>query len=60
LCALYDDQRVAFSNPYPHPRGKALKALMERLQVDCAAETRRNFEDSAINGLKDGYTLAEL
>jgi hypothetical protein len=60
LCALYDDQRVAECNPYPHPRGKALKALMERLQIDWAAETRRNFEDRAINGLKDGYTLAEL
>jgi hypothetical protein len=33
---------------------------MERLQIDWAAETRRNFEDRAINGLKDGYTLTEL
>jgi hypothetical protein len=60
LCALYDDQRVAECNPYPHPRGKALQALMERLQIDWAAEMRRNFEDCVINGLKDGYTLTEL
>lgn len=33
---------------------------MERLQIDWAAETRRNFEDRAINGLKDDYTLTEL
>jgi hypothetical protein len=60
LCALYGDQRVAFSNPYPHPRGKAPKALHQRLQINWAAETRRNFEDRAINGFKDGYTLTEL
>ena len=34
LCAPYDDQRVAFGNPYPHPRGKVLKALTERLPID--------------------------
>jgi hypothetical protein len=34
LCALYDDQVVAGLNPYPHPRGKGLKALIERLRIE--------------------------
>jgi hypothetical protein len=34
LCALYDDQAVAGLNPYPHSRGKGLKALLERLKIN--------------------------
>jgi hypothetical protein len=30
---------------HPHPRGKSLKALLERLKIDWAAEKRRTFED---------------
>jgi hypothetical protein len=59
LCALYDDQVVAGLNPHPHPRGKGLKALMERLRIEWAAEKRRTFEDRAINGLNDGYTMEQ-
>ena len=57
LCALYDDQAIAGLNAHPHPRGKGLKALVERLKIDWAAEKRRTFEDRAINGLNDGYTI---
>jgi hypothetical protein len=57
LCALYDDQAAAGLNPHPNPRGKGLKALLERLRIDWAAEKRRTFEDRAINGLNDGYTI---
>ena len=59
LCALYDDQAVASLNANPHPRGKGLKALVERLKIDWAAEKRRAFEDRAINGLNDGYTIKQ-
>jgi hypothetical protein len=59
LCALYDDQAVAGRNTHPHPRGKGLKALVERLKIECAAEKRRTFEDRAINGLNDGYTIEQ-
>jgi hypothetical protein len=59
LCALYDDQAVAGLNTHPHPRGKGLKALVERLKIDWAAEKRRTFEDRAINGLNDGYTIEQ-
>jgi hypothetical protein len=59
LYALYDDQAVAGLNPHPHPRGKGLKALLERLKIDWAAEKRRTFEDRAINGLNDGYTIEQ-
>jgi len=34
LYALYDDQAVAGLNAHPHPRGKELKALVERLKID--------------------------
>jgi hypothetical protein len=34
LCALYDDQAVAGLNAHPHPRGKGLKTLVERLRID--------------------------
>jgi len=34
LCALYDDQAVAGLNSHLHPRGKGLKALIERLKID--------------------------
>jgi hypothetical protein len=59
LCALYDDQAVAGLNHHPHPRGKGLKALLERLRIDWAAEKRRTFEDRAIHGLNDGYTIEQ-
>jgi len=59
LCALYDDQVVAGLNPRSHPRGKAMKALLERLRIEWAAEKRRTFEDRAINGLNDGYTMEQ-
>jgi hypothetical protein len=59
LCALYDDQAIAGLNAHPHPRGKGLKALIERLKIDWAAEKRRTFEDRAINGLNDGYTIEQ-
>jgi hypothetical protein len=59
LCALYDDQAVAGLNTHPHPRGKGLKALVEQLKIDWAAEKRRTFEDRAINGLNDGYTTEQ-
>jgi len=45
--------------PTPHPRGKGLKALIERLKIDWAGEKRRMFEDRAINGLNDGYTIEQ-
>jgi hypothetical protein len=45
LWALYDDQAVAGVNLHPHPRDKGLKALLERLRIDWAAEKRRTFED---------------
>jgi hypothetical protein len=32
LCALYDDQAIAGLNAHPHPRGKGLKGLVERLK----------------------------
>ena len=57
LCALYDDQAAGGLNPHPNLRGKGLKALLERLRIDWAAEKRRTFEDRAINGLNDGYTI---
>ena len=57
LCALYNDQAVASLNTHPHPRSKGLKALVEQLKIDWAAEKRRTFEDRAINGLNDGYTI---
>jgi len=38
LCALYDDQAVAGLNTHRHLRGKGLKALVERLKIDWAAE----------------------
>jgi hypothetical protein len=50
---------VAGLNTYPHPRGKGLKALVERLKIDWASEKRRTFEDRAINGLNDGYTIEQ-
>jgi hypothetical protein len=59
LCALYDDQAVAGLNAHPHPRGKGLKALVERLKINWASEKRRIFEDRAINGLNDGYTIEQ-
>ena len=59
LCALYDDQAIAGLNAHPHPRGKGLKALIERLKIDWAAEKKRTFEDCAINGLNDGYTMEQ-
>ena len=57
LCALYDDQAIAGLNTHPHPRSEGLKALVERLKIDWAAEKRRIFEDRSINGLNDGYTI---
>ncbi len=54
LCALCDGL-----NPNPHPRGKGLKALMERLRIEWAAEKRRTFEHRAINSLNDGYTMEQ-
>jgi len=59
LCAFYDDQAIAGLNHHPHPRGKSLKSLLERLKIDWAAEKRRTFEDRAINGLDDGYTIEQ-
>jgi hypothetical protein len=32
---------------------------MERLRIEWAAEKRRTFEDRAINGLNDGYTMEQ-
>jgi hypothetical protein len=32
---------------------------MERLKIDWASEKRRTFEDRAINGLNDGYTIEQ-
>jgi hypothetical protein len=59
LCALYDDQAVAGLNTHSHPRGKGLKALVERLKIDWAAEKKRAFKDRAINGLNDGYIIEQ-
>ena len=59
LCALYDDQALADLNTHPHPRGKGLKALVERLKIDWTAEKRRTLEDRAINDLNDGYTIEQ-
>jgi hypothetical protein len=59
LRALCDDQAVAGLNPHPHPRGKGLKALLKRLRIDWTAEKRRRFEDRAINGLNNGYTIEQ-
>ena len=59
LCALHDDQAVAGLNTHLHPRGKNLKALVERLKIDWAAEKRRAFKDRAINSLNDGYTIEQ-
>ena len=36
-----------------------MKALIERLKIDWAGEKRRMFEDRAINGLNDGYTIEQ-
>lgn len=60
LICLYDDQKLAGLHNHPHPRGKAVKALMEWLRINWAAEKRRTFEDRAINGLNDGYTSSQL
>jgi hypothetical protein len=36
-----------------------MKALIEQLKIDWATEKRRTFEDRAINGLNDGYTIEQ-
>ena len=36
-----------------------MKALLERLKIDSAAEKRRTSEDRAINGLNGGYTIEQ-
>ena len=57
---LYDDQVVAGLNAHPQLRGrKELKALLELLKIDWAAEKRRTVENGAINGLNDGYTIEQ-
>jgi hypothetical protein len=59
LCAPYDDQAVTGLNTHPHPRGKGLKALVVRIKIDWAVGKRRTFEDRAISGLNDGYTIEQ-
>ena len=57
---LWKEQCLEETNPYPSPRGEYLKTFMVNLQISRAQLWRSNYEDRAINNLKDGYTMDEM
>lgn len=59
LISLWEDQRLAEGNLYPHPRGSLIRAFLHDLRITRASLRRSTFEDRAIRGLKDGYTIDE-
>ena len=59
LISLWEDQRLAEGNLYPHPRGPLIRAFLHDLRITRASLRRSTFEDRAIRGLQDGYTPEE-
>ena len=59
LVSLWEDQCLEVGSPYPNPRGPSIKALLDDLRIVRASLRRSAFEDRAIDGLKDGYTMEQ-
>ena len=47
-------------NALPHPRGHGVRALLTRLRIEWAGRMRQTFEDRAVKGLNDGYSVEQL
>lgn len=57
---LYNEQRSAQRNPFPHPRsGCALRGFLQAIRKNQAGRLENLFLDPSIGGLLDGYTADE-
>jgi len=56
LCDLWQVQRSQNLNPYPHPRGVAVKGLLKQMAQYKAERKRAAFADRGANTIQDGHT----
>jgi hypothetical protein len=56
LIDLWAEQRSVGFNPYQHPRGALLKAVMKSLKQKKVQQAREGLADRAVGRLNDGYT----
>ncbi|KAG1436049.1 hypothetical protein G6F56_013726 [Rhizopus delemar] len=57
---LYQSQVALRLNNNPHPRGNAIRALIDTLSRDEIKRKKEQFEDRGKHTISDGYTKDEL
>ncbi|CAO3702411.1 unnamed protein product [Rhizopus stolonifer] len=57
---LYQSQVALRLNKNPHPRGNAIRALIDTLGRDEIKRKKEQFEDRGKHTISDGYTKGEL
>ena len=58
--SLYNEQSALGIIPFPHPRGKLVKAFLDTRTKKQTEKKRSNYEDRGKNTLNDGYSSKEM